>query len=146
MAYPGDGNDRNFYRFSPSESEKQTRHNFANQTNMIGDTSGTATAHHKNNALHSNGKTSIWTTNASKSSSKSNFTSGSNDFHYIQASDIHTKGSPVQNGSTAKLLPYDDQSNSQVRIASIIFHTHIKTNKEFYFGFGAFHEIVFRIS
>lgn len=59
---------------------------------------------------------SIWTTNTSRSSSKSNFTSGSNDFHFIQTSDLNTtKNSDVQNGSTAKLIPYaDDQSNSQV--------------------------------
>lgn len=67
---------------------------------------------HKSNSLNP----SIWTTNTSRSSSKSNFTSGSNDFQFIQASDINTtKGSDVQNGSTAKLLPYgDDQSNTQV--------------------------------
>lgn len=68
---------------------------------------------HKNNNHH---MPSIWTTNTSRSSSKSNFTSGSNDFHFIQASDINTtKGSDIQNGSTVKLLPYgDDQSNAQV--------------------------------
>lgn len=64
---------------------------------------------------------SIWTTNTSRSSSKSNFTSGSNDFHFLQASDINntTKSSDVQNGSTSKLLPYaDDQSNAQVSEAN----------------------------
>lgn len=70
--------------------------------------------HHvnKSNSLNP----SIWTTNTSRSSSKSNFTSGSNDFHFLQASDINTtKSSDVQNGSTSKLLPYgDDQSNAQV--------------------------------
>lgn len=74
--------------------------------------------HHSNGNSHKNGSInpSIWTTNTSRSSSKSNFTSGSNDFHFIQASDINTtKNSDVQNGSTAKLLPYgDDQSNNQV--------------------------------
>lgn len=66
---------------------------------------------------------SIWTTNTSRSSSKSNFTSGSNDFHFIQASDINTtKNSDVQNGSTTKLLPYaDDQSNSQVSFVVFVF-------------------------
>lgn len=73
--------------------------------------------HHNSHKKHSTAtNSSIWTTNTSRSSSKSNFTSGSNDFHFIQASDINnTKSSDVQNGSTAKLLPYaDDQSNSQV--------------------------------
>lgn len=86
--------------------------------------------HHRPNGVHhSNGKIhtsdslnpSIWTTNTSRSSSKSNFTSGSNDFHFIQASDINTtKSGDVQNGSTAKLLPYgDDQSNNQVSVKMI---------------------------
>ncbi|XP_055323808.1 sodium- and chloride-dependent GABA transporter 1 isoform X1 [Sitodiplosis mosellana] len=76
--------------------------------------------HHSSNGSSSHKSSnsinpSIWTTNTSRSSSKSNFTSGSNDFHFIQASDINTtKSSDVQNGSTAKLLPYgDDQSNNQ---------------------------------
>lgn len=80
--------------------------------------------HHMNGNSHKSGSLnpSIWTTNTSRSSSKSNFTSGSNDFHFIQASDINTtKGSDVQNGSTAKLLPYgDDQSNNQVSSESMI--------------------------
>lgn len=76
-----------------------------------------SSSHKSNNSINP----SIWTTNTSRSSSKSNFTSGSNDFHFIQASDINTiKSSDVQNGSTAKLLPYgDDQSNSQVSLNHI---------------------------
>lgn len=78
---------------------------------------------HKSNSINP----SIWTTNTSRSSSKSNFTSGSNDFHFIQASDINTtKSSDVQNGSTAKLLPYgDDQSNNQVRLNHFYIHIFI---------------------
>lgn len=79
--------------------------------------SNSSSNHHrhvnKNNSLNP----SIWTTNTSRSSSKSNFTSGSNDFHFLQTNDINTttKSNDVQNGSTSKLLPYaDDQSNTQV--------------------------------
>lgn len=79
--------------------------------------------HHSNGNIHKSDSLnpSIWTTNTSRSSSKSNFTSGSNDFHFIQASDINTtKSGDVQNGSTAKLLPYgDDQSNNQVSVKMI---------------------------
>lgn len=88
----------------------------------------TNTSQRNNNGLHhsssnkhmqssspSSPPPNIWTTSTSRSSSKSNFTSGSNDFHYIQASDINGKNTTLQNGSTSKLLPYDDQSNSQVR-------------------------------
>lgn len=59
---------------------------------------------------------SIWTTNTSRSSSNSNFTTASNDFHFVQASDIdNSKGIDVQNGSTTKLLPHaDNQSSNQV--------------------------------
>lgn len=80
----------------------------------------TKTSHRNNNGLHHSSSKhmqsppNIWTTSASRSSSKSNFTSGSNDFHYIQASDINGKSTTLQNGSTSKLLPYDDQSNTQV--------------------------------
>lgn len=65
---------------------------------------------------HENGEpANIWTTCTSRSSSKSNFTSGSYDLYYIQPTDIETKDTTtVQNGSSAKLLPYDDQTNSQV--------------------------------
>lgn len=69
---------------------------------------------HHSSSKHMQSPTNIWTTSTSRSSSKSNFTSGSNDFHYIQASDINGKSTTLQNGSTSKLLPYDDQSNKQV--------------------------------
>lgn len=69
---------------------------------------------HHSSSKHMQSPPNIWTTSTSRSSSKSNFTSGSNDFHYIQASDINGKSTTLQNGSTSKLLPYDDQSNSQV--------------------------------
>lgn len=69
---------------------------------------------HQSSSKHMQSPPNIWTTSTSRSSSKSNFTSGSNDFHYIQASDINGKSTILQNGSTSKLLPYDDQSNNQV--------------------------------
>lgn len=70
---------------------------------------------HHNSSKHMHSSPNIWTTSTSRSSSKSNFTSGTNDFHYIQASDINGgKSATLPNGSTSKLLPYDDQSNKQV--------------------------------
>lgn len=57
----------------------------------------------------------VWTT--STSSSKSNYMMDTNDFQYIPGGvhDISAKNLTLQNGSTAKLLPMDDQSNKQVR-------------------------------
>lgn len=106
-------NDRKSSQFSTS-SYRQTDNGLHHNSNNYNDSNHMT----KTNSLNP----SIWTTNTSRSSSKSNFTSGSNDFHFIQTSDLNTtKSSDVQNGSTTKLLPYaDDQSNSQVSF-SIFF-------------------------
>lgn len=56
----------------------------------------------------------VWTTTTS--SSKSNYTMDTNEFQYIPGGvhDISAKNLTLQNGSTSKLLPIDDQSNKQV--------------------------------
>lgn len=68
----------------------------------------------------------VWTTTTS--SSKSNYTTGTNEFHYIPGvaavngvHDISAKNLQLQNGSTAKLLPSDDQTNKQVINFNTIF-------------------------
>lgn len=58
----------------------------------------------------------VWTT--STSSSKSNYTIDTNEFQYISgaAHEMSSKNHTLQNGSTHKLLPADDQANKQVMI------------------------------
>lgn len=108
-------NDRKSSQFSTSsyrQTDNGLHHNNKSNSNSNSNNYNDSNHMTKTNSLNP----SIWTTNTSRSSSKSNFTSGSNDFHFIQTSDLNTtKNSDVQNGSTTKLLPYaDDQSNSQV--------------------------------
>lgn len=55
---------------------------------------------------------SVWTTNY-----KSNYSSATNDFHYIPSNDNNStsRSTTHHNGSTAKLiLPADDEKNKQV--------------------------------
>lgn len=57
---------------------------------------------------------SVWTTNY-----KNNYSSATNDFHYIPTNDINsTSRSTIHhNGSTSKLiLPADDEKNKQVSL------------------------------
>lgn len=110
LSHPSHNNNNNNNHHQHQHHHHNNSHNNNNNRRANGMSN--------NGSIHKNNHhtPSIWTTNTSRSSSKSNFTSGSNDFHFIQASDINTtKGSDIQNGSTAKLLPYgDDQSNTQV--------------------------------
>ena len=110
-----------FHRFAADDSRRPSDDNMINNGQI--NTGTTNTFKSNTNTLiitnidddQRNFTPSVWTT--STSNSKSNYTTGTNDFQYISAGvhDISTKTLQMQNGSTAKLLPaVDDQTSKQV--------------------------------
>lgn len=102
-----------FHRFATDDSRRPSEDAGAEIGNSM--RRSTLIIPTSNNDNERNFSPTVWTTTTS--SSKSNYTTGTNEFQYIPAGvhDISTKSLQLQNGSTAKLLPSDDQSNKQVK-------------------------------
>lgn len=97
-----------FHRFATDDSRRPSE-------DLTGSTRHNTMATNTTDRHENNFPPNVWTT--STSSSKSNFTMDTNEFQYIPGGvhDISSKNLTLANGSTAKLLPADDQSNKQVR-------------------------------
>lgn len=101
-----------FHRFTTDDSRRPS-----DDINSNGSTPRRSTLIIPHEEPERNFSPTVWTTTTS--SSKSNYTTGTNEFHYIPGAGVHdisTKALQLQNGSTVKLLPSDDQTNKQVRI------------------------------
>lgn len=116
------GENLTFHRFQTDDSRRPSEDTISPSRNDMNH------SHHQHNGnslvkthLKDKQKTfspAVWTTTTS--STKSNYTTGTNEFQYISGGsggihDINSlKNMQLQNGSTVKLLPADDQTNKQV--------------------------------
>lgn len=95
-----------FHRFATDDSRRPSEDK--NASNSVRDKLSL-------NAKEPNFTPSVWTTNY-----KNNYSSATNDFHYIPSNDntSTSRSTTHHNGSTAKLiLPADDEKNKQVSCA-----------------------------
>lgn len=123
------GEDLTFHRFQTDDSRRPSEDSIIAGSNSNNNSNSNMNNSHQHNGttlvitnLKENQNTfspTVWTTTTS--STKSNYTTGTNEFQYISGGGIHDMSSSIknmqlQNGSTAKLLPADDQTNKQVSL------------------------------